>query len=184
VILDAEIRTALKGIPRRRRLDPRGHAPRLHLALGVTVKRLSIPVERLDQRAVGACALAASGYGLPEHPLHRSEVGDLRADVLEVRGGQPTRLGARAAAVFREVEELPDLVDRESERPGAADEEEPLEVLGPIEAVAAGAPGGGGEEPGALVVANRLDVASGPASTGPRWRGASAQSPCEPPSSR
>jgi len=42
--------------------------PELHLAAGVNVKRLQIPVESLDERAVTPRALAASGYGLTRAP--------------------------------------------------------------------------------------------------------------------
>jgi hypothetical protein len=44
----------------------------------------------------------------------------------------------RALALIDELEELPDLIDGEAERQGAADKHEPLEVVLAVESGAAG----------------------------------------------
>jgi hypothetical protein len=71
-----------------------------------------------------------------------------------MRGGEGAGLGAGTLAMIRQVEELPDLVDREPEGTSPTDEREPLEVFGPVEAIATGAPGRRGQEPDALVVSD------------------------------
>ncbi len=95
------------------------------------------PVERLDHRAVRAGPLRASGNGVSQHALHRLEVSDLGADILQMRLGDDADLGARALALVREPEQRPDLVNRESERAGTANEVQALEMIDPIEPVAA-----------------------------------------------
>src|SRR5260370_42038598 len=103
-----------------------------------------LPIQRLDQRAVGPPAGGASGDSLPEDPLHRSEIRDLGLDIYQVRAGHHPGLGARSLALIGEREELPDLVDGEAERSGAADKCQPLEVVLGIEAVAPGTSRGSG----------------------------------------
>ena len=46
-----------------------------------------LPVERVDHRAAGAGAARASGDSVPQHPLHRLEISDFRAHVLQMRLG-------------------------------------------------------------------------------------------------
>lgn len=128
-----------------------GHVPRLHLAPKVKVKEApspaarvsavsvangALPVQSLDERAVAASAVAAAGDGLPQHPLHHPEIGDLGADVLEVGVGEPPSLSARPATMLGQLEEFPDLGDREPERSRATDEGEPLDVVGAVQTVA------------------------------------------------
>jgi hypothetical protein len=97
-----------------------------------------LPIQRLDQRAVGPPAVGASGHGVPENPLHRSEIRNLGPDIFQVRAGHDPDLGTRALALIGEREELPDLVDGEAERSGAADKGQPLEMVLAIETVSSG----------------------------------------------
>jgi len=60
-----------------------------------------------------------------------------------VRASQHPDLSTRALALVGEREELPDLVDGEAERAGAADKCQPLEVVLAIETVASGTSRGG-----------------------------------------
>jgi hypothetical protein len=76
-----------------------------------------------------------------------------------VGDGDNAGLGTGALALVCQLEECPDLVDGEAERPSPADEGQPLEVLGPVEPIAARAPQREGQEADPLVVADRLDVA-------------------------
>jgi len=63
---------------------------------------------------------------VPEDPLHRSEIRDLGLDIIQVRAGHDPNLGTRSLALIGELEELPDLVNGEPERAGAADKCQPL----------------------------------------------------------
>ena len=110
------------------------------------LKRLvrGLEVQRLDQRAVGLLAVCTSGDGIPEDPLHRSEIRDLGPDIFQVRASHHPDLGARSLALIGEFEELPDSVDGEAERAGAADKRQPLEVVLAVESVAPGTSRGGG----------------------------------------
>jgi hypothetical protein len=95
-----------------------------------------LSIQRLDQRAVGPPTVRASGHGVPEGPLHRSEIRDLDPDIFQVRAGHDADLGARTLAFVGKRQELPDLVDGETKLPGAADEGQALEVVVVVEAVA------------------------------------------------
>src|SRR5712692_2514520 len=100
------------------------------------VRRL--PGQRLDHRTVGAGPLRASGDRLLQHALHRLEVGDLGADVREMRLGDDTDLRARALALVGEPEQRPDLVDRKPERASTTNEAEALDLPDAVEAISPG----------------------------------------------
>src|SRR5712691_446040 len=79
-----------------------------------------------------------------------------------MRAGHDPHLRARTLALVGQLEECPDLVDGEAERAGTADEGQSLEMVRPVQPITAGASRGRGQEPNALVVADRLDIAAGP----------------------
>ena len=82
-----------------------------------------------------------------------------------VRPAERTGVGTGAArgiaALVGQLEEGPDLVDGETERARPADEAQSLEMVRPVQPITAGASRGRGQEPNALVVADRLDIAAG-----------------------
>jgi len=78
-----------------------------------------------------------------------------------MRTGHDPHLGARALALVGQLEEGPDLVDGETERARPADKGQSLEMVRPVQPITAGASRGRGQEPNALVVADRLDIAAG-----------------------
>jgi hypothetical protein len=96
---------------------------------------------------VSAGAVGASRDGFLQHSLHRPEISDLRLDILQMLVGEPKQ---RA-----------DLFDRKAEGAGAADEAQSLRMIGPIQTVAASAPGRSREQSDPLVIANRFDVRAG-----------------------
>jgi hypothetical protein len=104
----------------------------------------AIAVESIDERTASAPTVGAPGDGFLQNPLHRLQVRDLGADIGQVRGSEGAGFGAGTRAMIRQVEELPDLGDRESEGASPTDEREPLEVFGPVEAIASDAAGGCG----------------------------------------
>jgi len=85
-----------------------------------------LPIQRLDERAVGPSAVSASGDGVSEDSFHRSEIRDLGLHIFQVCTGHGPDLSTGALALIGEFEELPDLVDGEAERAGPPDEGEPL----------------------------------------------------------
>jgi hypothetical protein len=60
------------------------------------------------------------------------KVGDLPLHVLKVRRRDNSYFCTWASALIREGQQLPHLSERKAERPGAADEAEPLEVIHPV----------------------------------------------------
>src|SRR3990172_11156089 len=120
-----------------------------------------LAVQRVDDRAMGAGPLGASRHRLFQHALHRLEVTDLGAYVVQVRFRDDADLGAGTPALVGERQKRPNLLEGKPERTGAADEAQPLEVRCPIEPVAACTAGRSGQQPHALVVADRLDVRPG-----------------------
>jgi hypothetical protein len=103
------------------------------------------------------------------------QIRDPGADVGQVRGSEGAGLSTWTLAMIRQVEELPNLVDREPEGASPTDEREPLEVFGPVEAIASGAAGRRGQEPNAFVVPDGLHLGPGALRQGPdgeaSWRG-------------
>jgi len=64
--------------------------------------------------------------------FHLAEVGDLRLHVLKVRRRDDTHVGTWASSLIRKGEQLPHLSERKAQRAGAANEVQPLKVIGPI----------------------------------------------------
>ena len=101
-------------------------------------------------------------HGVREHSLHRLEVGDFGPDRGKVGGSDLAHLGAGTLTFGRQAEEGTHLIEREAEFACPAHERQPPYVLGAVAAVAAAA-SGGRQQADAFVVADRLDVAAGPA---------------------
>jgi hypothetical protein len=103
-----------------------------------------LPIQRLDQRAVGPPAVCASDDGRPEDALHRSEIRDLGSYIFQVRAGHHADFSTGSLALIGELEELPDLVDGKAEPASAADKSQPLEVVLAIKTIASGTSRRGG----------------------------------------
>ncbi len=110
---------------------------------------------------MSAGAVGASRDGFLQHSLHRPEISDLRLDILQMRVGDDANLGAWAPALVGEPKQRADLFDRKPEGARTADEVQSLRMIGPIQTVAASAPGRSREQSDPLVIANRFDVRAG-----------------------
>ena len=82
----------------------------------------TLPEQRLDQRTFRQRAVSASRNHLLEHPLHAPEIGDLCSHVIEMRGSDRMRLGARLVAFVDEAQQLADFIKGEAEFPRTPNE--------------------------------------------------------------
>src|SRR3546814_560441 len=89
---------------------------------------------------------------------HPPEIGDLATDVSDVRQRHLVHLAAGVVAAVHQCEQSAHLVQREAELATAADEGQPFDVPGIVNALAARAARGLGHDADPLVVADRLDV--------------------------
>ena len=115
----------------------------------------------VDHRALGNRAAVA----LLDHGDHRflepAQVRDLVVDDLDMRDGDVADLGAGVIMAIDETGQLPDLHDGKPELAASADEAKPPNVLLRVETMAALAADRVGHQADALVIAHRLDIASG-----------------------
>lgn len=75
--------------------------------------------------------------------------------------GDAFHLGAGISAAVDELQQRPDLVQREAELPSPADEAKPSPLGLAVQAMAALASGGRRQQPDPLVVADRFDISAG-----------------------
>jgi hypothetical protein len=128
--------------------------------------RLLWSAERLIEEGVDDGALrhgspVALSCHLRQDALDLPEVCDLPPDLVEVADRDALDVRARVAAPIDELQERPDLVQREAELAGPADEAQPQALGFSVEPMAAVAPRSGRHQANPLVISDRLDVAAG-----------------------
>lgn len=98
----------------------------------------------------GAAAAASAGPEGDQAFAERSKLGNLCVDRGDLRLQQALDLGnhLRAATALGDHEQLADLLEREAERLGPADEAQLGLLLGPVDAVAVGGPLGADQPDG------------------------------------
>nr|WP_293245415.1 hypothetical protein [Panacagrimonas sp.] len=100
---------------------------------------------------------SCEGDDIEEHVAHARELGDAFVEIAQSPLRQ--RLDAFASALpTAEPQQLRDLVERETEGLGAADELQAADVVGPVAAIARAGALRLGHQPGTLVEAHRVDA--------------------------
>ena len=100
---------------------------------------MTFPTKRIQDRAFGCVAPFTACGGRGQRALHAPQIGDLGANVLEVREPYGVHLAAGMAA-SHQAEQVTDLVEREAELAAPADEHQTLEGSAVVNSVPA--PGG------------------------------------------
>src|SRR5438552_9432186 len=126
---------------------------------GLRLRRLI--EKRIDHRALRHGASVALDRHVLEHPLDRPEVLNLPVDLVQVLDGDALDLGAGVSPPIDEPQQRADLVEREAELSAPPDKAQALDLFFAVQPVSPFAPGGARDQPDALVVADRLDVAAG-----------------------
>src|SRR3954454_21452148 len=123
--------------------------------------RSSARRQRFDDVALGDGAAPAPADQLGQLAAQRVQVGDLALDLGQVLPGDGVHRLARAVAIIGEVEQLTYLLQREPEVARPPDEAQPVQVRRAVGAIVARGAAWSGQEPGPLVVADRLDLGFG-----------------------
>ncbi len=120
---------------------------------------------RIEQGSDHGTIWNRAPIALLNHSVHRlleaPEILDLATDFLDMSQADVSDFRAGVVPAIDELEQHPDFLERESELAGSADEAKPPHVLLRVEAMAAFAADRIGHQADALVVADRLDIASG-----------------------
>jgi hypothetical protein len=118
--------------------------------------RMAARGEHIEHRTGGRRFHKTAPQGAGENSLQHAKIGDLRADLGEMNGGQGLNLGARCPAWLGENEQLLDLADGKVDFPRAADKAQPFDMLRPVVPVIACGPGRFRHQADALIISHRL----------------------------
>ena len=119
-----------------------------------------VAFQRLDERASGVIPVIASPDCRRQRALHPPKIGNARAHVAKMDGGEIASLGATFVPACGEVEQCANLLDRETQFARSADEAKSCDisaVIGPVAAL----PERHGQQADPLVIADGFDVHPG-----------------------
>ena len=116
----------------------------------------------IDQRTSGIFASVTTPDRIRQNALHRSEIGDLRPNVLKMLRRKLTNFNAGfLSAVGRQRQQRPHFLETETQLARPSHECQAANVLATVEPIPRGATGRGRQQADALVIPDRFDVAAG-----------------------
>jgi len=121
--------------------------------------------KNLDQWTTWTLTAIAFTNRVGQNTVHRLEVGNLRANACDVRGSDAPRLRPHVLTITKsDSQQRANLIQREAELPCPADESKPGHIVAVVSAKpAALLPAWLRQQADPLVIADRLDIAAGPA---------------------